>query len=61
MTYWGQLQNLKMDSEKKWLLVWVKKRNRRSVFNACGRKFWKLSSKYYSMCKCLPGFKAHSI
>ncbi|KAJ1379738.1 putative serine/threonine-protein kinase [Sesbania bispinosa] len=60
MTYWGQLQYLKMDSEKKWLLVWVEPRDRCSVFNACGN-FGSCNSKYDSMCKCLPGFKPNSI
>ena len=60
MTYWGQLQYLKMDSQKKWLLVWVEPRDRCSVFNACGN-FGSCNSKYDSMCKCLPGFKVNSI
>lgn len=60
MTYWGQLQYLKMDSEKKWLLVWVEPRDRCSVFNACGN-FGSCNSKYDSMCKCLPGFKPNSL
>ncbi|XP_027348569.1 G-type lectin S-receptor-like serine/threonine-protein kinase At4g03230 isoform X1 [Abrus precatorius] len=60
MNYWGQLQYLKMDSEKKWLLVWVEPRDRCSVFNACGN-FGTCNSKYDSMCKCLPGFKPNSI
>jgi hypothetical protein len=49
-----------MDSEKKWLMVWVEPRDRCSVFNACGN-FGSCNSKYDSMCKCLPGFKANSI
>ncbi|CAJ2654946.1 unnamed protein product [Trifolium pratense] len=60
MTYWGQLKYLKMDSEKKWLMVWVEPRDRCSVFNVCGN-FGSCNSKYDSMCKCLPGFKANSI
>ncbi|XP_061357907.1 G-type lectin S-receptor-like serine/threonine-protein kinase At4g03230 isoform X3 [Gastrolobium bilobum] len=59
MTYWGQLQYKKMDTEKKWLLVWVEPRDRCSVFNACGN-FGSCNSKYDSMCKCLPGFKPNS-
>ncbi|TKY66923.1 G-type lectin S-receptor serine/threonine-protein kinase [Spatholobus suberectus] len=60
MTHWGQLQYLKMDSEKMWLLVWVEPRDRCSVFNACGN-FGSCNSKYESLCKCLPGFKPNSI
>lgn len=60
MNYWGQLRYLKMDSQKKWLLVWVEPRDRCSVFNACGN-FGSCNSKYDSMCKCLPGFKANSV
>ncbi|KAK7257498.1 hypothetical protein RIF29_31518 [Crotalaria pallida] len=60
MSYWGQLQYLKLDSEKIWSLVWVEPRDRCSVFNSCGN-FGSCNSKYDSMCKCLPGFKPNSI
>lgn len=60
MTYWGQLQYLKMDSMKMWLMVWVEPRDRCSVFNACGN-FGSCNSKYDSMCKCLPGFRPNSV
>ncbi|XP_054812243.1 G-type lectin S-receptor-like serine/threonine-protein kinase At4g03230 isoform X2 [Prosopis cineraria] len=36
MTYSGQLQYLKMDSQKVWSLVWAEPRDRCSVYNACG-------------------------
>ncbi|OIW05919.1 hypothetical protein TanjilG_07195 [Lupinus angustifolius] len=60
MTHWGQLQYLKLDSQKIWSLVWVEPRDRCSVFNACGN-FGSCNSKYDSMCKCLPGFMPNSI
>ncbi|CAL0333898.1 unnamed protein product [Lupinus luteus] len=60
MTHWGQLQYLKLDSEKIWSLFWVEPRDRCSVFNACGN-FGSCNSKYDSMCKCLPGFLPNSI
>lgn len=51
---------LKMDPEKIWSLIWVKPRDRCSVFNVCGN-FGSCNSKHDSMCKCLPGFKPHSL
>lgn len=59
MTYSGQLQYMKMDSQKVWSLVWAEPRDRCSVYNACGN-FGTCNSKYDSMCKCLPGFKPNS-
>ncbi|KAI4334055.1 hypothetical protein L6164_018792 [Bauhinia variegata] len=59
MTYSGQLEYLKLDSQKVWSLVWGEPRDRCSVYNACGN-FGTCNGKYDSMCKCLPGFKPNS-
>ncbi|KAJ7948222.1 G-type lectin S-receptor-like serine/threonine-protein kinase [Quillaja saponaria] len=60
MSYSGQVQYLKLDTERTWSLVWEEPRDRCSVYNACGN-FGSCNSKYDPMCKCLPGFKPNSL
>ncbi|KAF5481157.1 hypothetical protein F2P56_001833 [Juglans regia] len=56
MTFSGQIQYLKWDTEKIWSSIWSEPRDRCSLYNPCGN-FASCNSKNDIMCKCLPGFK----
>lgn len=60
MSFTGQIQYLKWDSEKIWSLIWAQPRTRCSLFNACGN-YGSCNSNNELACKCLPGFHPVSL
>ncbi|KAG8640691.1 G-type lectin S-receptor-like serine/threonine-protein kinase At4g03230 isoform X1 [Manihot esculenta] len=56
MSFSGQIQYLKWDSQKIWTLFWAVPRTRCSLYNACGN-FGSCNSNNELVCKCLPGFQ----
>ncbi|XWS68546.1 hypothetical protein CRYUN_Cryun04dG0099400 [Craigia yunnanensis] len=59
ISFSGQIQYLKWDSEKIWSLIWAEPRDKCSVYNACGN-FGSCNNNNDLMCKCLPGFAPSS-
>ncbi|EEF39677.1 serine-threonine protein kinase, plant-type, putative [Ricinus communis] len=59
MSFSGQIQYLKWDSQKIWTLFWAVPRTRCSLYNACGN-FGSCNSNNEFACKCLPGFQPTS-
>lgn len=56
MSFSGQIQYLKWDSQKIWTLFWAVPRTRCSLYNACGN-FGSCNSNNELVCNCLPGFQ----
>lgn len=56
MSFTGQIQFLKVDTEKIWSLIWAQPRTRCNLYNACGN-FGSCNSNNELACKCLPGFQ----
>ncbi|KAF2303513.1 hypothetical protein GH714_018896 [Hevea brasiliensis] len=56
MSFSGQIQYLKWDTQKIWTLFWAMPRKRCSLYNACGN-FGSCNSNNELVCKCLPGFQ----
>ncbi|XP_021280228.1 G-type lectin S-receptor-like serine/threonine-protein kinase At4g03230 isoform X1 [Herrania umbratica] len=59
ISFSGQIQYFKWDSEKIWALIWAEPRDKCSVYNACGN-FGSCNSNNDLTCKCLPGFAPSS-
>ncbi|KDP32211.1 hypothetical protein JCGZ_13818 [Jatropha curcas] len=56
MSFSGQIQYMKLDTNKIWTLFWAVPRTRCSLYNACGN-FGSCNSNNQPVCKCLPGFQ----
>ncbi|KAK6253020.1 hypothetical protein QUC31_014740, partial [Theobroma cacao] len=59
ISFSGQIQYFKWDSEKIWALIWAEPRDKCSVYNACGN-FGSCNSINDLTCKCLPDFAPSS-